>query len=212
MAAGSPEQILKVALQAAEGATIYADDGHTSVKEIGLLNEQWVHSFIGDAISRHLRDNYAQQKDQPYVTYESIAGWLDDYFSKRSRGPYANGLTDRTRFDLAVWRKAKGLSGLIEIKDEPVMAHYSRSRDTEKLIGALRRWPELRWGIFIFSVRATSNYPDDKKLLDHMSRKREKVFDVIRDVASDYSLRIMTGKCDPKTCRLVQWSGAIIRR
>jgi hypothetical protein len=212
VSAGSPESILAVALTAAEASTVYADDGHTSVKEIGILNEQWAQSFVGDAISRQLRERYAHAKPQPYVTYETKASWLDYYFPNRSRGPYAKRLTDRSRFDLAVWKKTNGISGLIEIKDEPVMGSYSKSRDTEKLIGALRRWPDLRWGIFLFSTRATSNYEDDRKLAEHIEKKRDSVESVVSKVDSNFTCEFVHRNSNSKKCRLVHWSGAIIRR
>jgi hypothetical protein len=212
VSAGSPESILSVALEAAEASTIYADDGHTPVKDVGILNEQWAQSFVGDAISRHLRDSYAHQKMQPYVTYETKVSWLEHYFPKSSNGPYANGLTHRSRFDIAVWRKSNGVAGLIEIKDEPVMGAYSKSRDTEKLIGALRRWPDLRWGIFIFSTRATANYEDDCKLSSNIENKRGSVEAVVRKVASKFNVAFVHRDSDIKSSRLVHWSGAIIRR
>ncbi len=201
-----------MALAAAEASTVYADDGHTSVKDIGLLNEQWSQSFVGDAISRHLRESYAYAKPQPYVTYETNAGWLDYYFPKRSPGPYANRLTDRSRFDIAVWKKTNGISGLIEIKDEPVMGSYSKSRDTEKLIGALRRWQDLRWGIFLFSIRATSNYEDDRKLAEHIEKKRISVESAVSKVDRNFTCEFVHRNSDSKESRLVHWSGAIIRR
>ena len=211
MSASRPRSILKVALAAAEKATFDSDEGATSVKQLGLLNEQWAQSYVGHAISRHLQQAYEIEDSWPLVTYETSAAWIDYFVPERSPGPYATGLGDKSRFDLTVWHKNRTIEGLVEIKDQPVMEQYSKSRDPGKLVAALRRWPTIKWGIFLYSVRATDHYDDDK-MNQHLSAKIDRVDSAVQVI--DKRFKVAFDRLNPqaRSTKCVMWSGAIIRR
>jgi len=210
-ASSRPKAILRIALDAAVQATLDSGEDRTSVKDLGLLNEQWVQSYVGDAISRHLQAVYGPEKTQPFVTYETNAAWIDYFAAERSSGPYAKGLGDKSRFDLTVWGRNRTIEGLIEIKDQPVMETYSRARDPKKIMAALRKWPNLKWGLFLFSVRATDHY-DDEKMDLHLNNKISKVEGAVSDLDKRFKFTFERQDMKARSTKCVVWCGVIVRR
>jgi hypothetical protein len=82
------------------------------------------------------------------------------------------------RFDIVVWSKGGSVAGLIEIKDQPVMQNYTQIADPKKICDALRRWPDVRWGLFLFSVRSSGASRGEAIALE-LRRKCEAVFSSI---------------------------------
>jgi hypothetical protein len=211
--ATNPERLLRVALGAARQASRDSDEHNLSVHEIGYLNEQWVQSYIGDAISRHLFSSYKTKASRPFVTYETCVSWLEYFFDqKRSRGRVPGKLTDRSRFDLTVWSKSGKSVGLIEVKDEPIMVAYSKTSDPSKLVGALKRWESLRWGIFLYSTRnATKKTGTDRK--NHLRDKSQAVFDVIKTkFGKSVSLNYVVSDILREDDAQVLWAGVVFER
>ncbi len=206
--------MLRVALEAAETASYEANESDLTTKQIGMLNEQWVHSYVGHAISDHLLASYKIKEEdrRPFVTYETSAGWLNDICHDISPGPYANGLKPGNRFDLAVWSKGDRLAGLIEIKHQPIMQKYASVHDCEKLMAGLRKWGDMRWGMFLYSVRASKDC-DGAELDAHLSKKADKVDDHIEDCIQD-GLRVSFAPrwLKQRSAEKMLWCGAVIQR
>lgn len=176
----SAGKLLGVALEAARQGSVDCDESDLNAKDVGLLNEQWTQSYVGDAISRYLRSFYQAEGGRPYVTYETTVSWLEYFFDqKRSPGPVPGKLSDRRRFDLSVWSKSGKAIGVIEIKNEPLMSGYSKSNDPGKIVGALRRWQNLQWGMFIFCVRNNTK-KEGSVLAKHLKERAEATFDFVQ--------------------------------
>jgi hypothetical protein len=207
------ERIVEVALQATDFATIDAEDDRLSAREVGLLNEQWIQSYVGDAISRYLRHMHGEEHAKPFVTYETTVAWLEHFFGEtRGPGRIAGKLSDRQRFDITVWPANRAPVGLIEIKNEPIMSAYSRTADSQKLAGALRRWGTLRWGIFLFCVRNNTS-KEGAVMKEHLHLMVQKTFDAIQGAVNGIartSLKVSNKLHDDE--RQIMWAGAIIRR
>lgn len=207
------EYILEKALAAAHQSTISADEDKLSAHEIELLNEQWVQSYVGDAISRHLRHIHGEDHGRPFVTYETSVAWLEHFFGQPRRpGRIAGKLSDRQRFDITVWPADRAPIGLIEIKNEPIMSAYSRTADSEKLVGALRRWKSLRWGMFLFCARNNTSKEGGAKK-EHLHAMIDKTFQAVQEAvhrSARTSLKISEVVQDDE-CQMM-WAGIIIRR
>lgn len=148
--------ILDRALRAANEATKDAGRHTASSRCEELLNEQWVQSYVGIAINDLLRDRYVSE--ETFVSFETSVSWLEDFISRpRGAGCIPGKLRDRQRFDITVWSKGGSVAGLIEIKDQPILSARALSSDPKKICDALRRWPSLRWGMFLFSVRSSES-------------------------------------------------------
>lgn len=169
-------KILTVALAAGSRSSIEAWDHNLTSDEIGLLNEQWAQSYIGIEINDCLRKSYANAADKSFVSFETSVSWLEGFLGeKRGPGRIPGSLRDRQRFDVTVWSKGGRVAGLVEIKDQPIMQEYSRTADPGKICRALKRWPSIRWGMFLFSVRSSGSNRF-KSLRDELDVKRDKVF------------------------------------
>lgn len=203
-------RIAKIALDAANQATIDSDEHNLSVCELGQLNEQWIHSYVGYAISRHLQVEYGGDDRLPFVTYETSVSWLEYFFDqKRSSGPIRGRLSDRRRFDITVWSRDRKAMGLIEIKYQPIMSTYSRTTDPEKLLGALRRWDSLRWGMFLYCTRNNSGR-DGEELLKHLKESSKRTFHVIEKALSGRA-RLSYRASDVDEAQAL-WAAVLIRR
>ena len=207
------KRILDIALDAADRATVNSEEHDLTVKEMGLLNEQWTQSYVGDAISRELRRIFGGDGDRPFVTYETSVSWLDHFFKKhRGPGRIPGGLSERQRFDITVWPMKRPPLGLIEIKNEPIMSAYSRRSDAKKLHGALRRWTSLRWGIFLFCTRNNTSKKGDA-VCEHLEKLAEDTFSAIREVIGKSAhISTETSKMVRQEGRQMMWAGVIITR
>lgn len=207
------ERILEVAIEAADFATVDAEEDRLNARQIGLLNEQWIQSYVGDAISRHLRYLNGEEHCRPFVTYETSVAWLEHFFGeKRGPGRIAGKLSERQRFDITVWSANRVPVGLVEIKNEPIMSSYSRTADSQKLVGALRRWGTLRWGIFLFCARNNTKKAG-AVMKRHLHLMAQKTFEAIQDAVDGKartSLTMSKSLHDDK-CKMM-WAGVIIRR
>ena len=139
-----------------------------------LLNEHWCQSYVGIAINERLREQYGYH-DDAFVTFETSVAWIEKYTAARRRGRKPGNLTDRQRFEILVWSKGGVPAGIVEVKDDPVMQAYFCQADPKKLEAALKRWAEIRWGIFLFSVRPRLSVTNPKCRL-RLAEKRDKVF------------------------------------
>lgn len=201
---------MKIALDAADQATIDSDEHDLSARELGLLNEQWIHSYVGDAISRHLQAAYDGAHCRPFVTYETSVSWLEYFIDQeRTRGRIPGKLSDRRRFDLTVWSRDRQAMGLIEIKYQPIMSTYSRTSDPEKLLGALRRWDSLRWGMFLYCTRNNSGR-DGEKLLKHLKESSKRTFNLIEEALSGRAR--LSYKVSDVIERQALWAAVLVRR
>lgn len=145
---------LDVILKAACSAAYDAGRHDLRPNELKLLNEQWTHSYVGIAINDELRRRH--QSDSSFITFETSVGWMEEICGVEGRAGRPPGvLSPRQRFDLVVWSKGGSPVGLVETKDQPLISNYAQTADPKKICGALRRWPSLRWGAFLLSLRAS---------------------------------------------------------
>ena len=204
------KKLLKWAVEAACEASQDSGSHTQSVQEPYLLNEQWVHSYVGIAINDHLRRVYKKPKEY-FVTFETCVSWIEDFFGEeRGRGRKRGRLRDRQRFDVVVWSEGGQISGLIEIKDQPIMQKYSQISDPVKLIGALRRWPKLKWAIFLFSVR-TTKVMGTAGVASALAGKSKFVFDAIEGVVPEWTTSTYPRRVSGKGSQ-VMWCGVLFER
>lgn len=202
--------IVKIALDAADQATIDSDEHDLSVRELGLLNEQWIHSYVGDAISRHLQAAHGGDHRRPFVTYETSVSWLEYFIDqKRTCGRIRGKLSDRRRFDVTVWSRDRRATGLIEIKYQPIMSTYSRTTDPVKLLGALRRWDSLRWGMFLYCTRNNSGR-DGEELVKHLKVSSKRTFHAIEKALSGRAR--LSYRASDVVERQALWAAVLIQR
>jgi hypothetical protein len=205
----SDRETLHSALCAASEATVDAATHTTSAREMDLLNEQWAQSYVGLALNDLLRKRYRDASGS-FVTFETSVTWLDGYLPDYVRsGPRPGGLRDRQRFDVVVWSKGGGVAGLVELKDTPVMSRYAESSDPRKLCGALRRWPSLRWSIFLFSIRSSKT--TNSLIEGDLCGKRDASLGRIRKVAGDF-WRTWDSFVVPAKGSRVMWVGVLFRK
>lgn len=174
------------------------------------LNEQWSQSYVGLGLNDELRRRYGNG-EAAYVSFETCVSWLEDFAGhKRGPGCPPGRLRKGQRFDIVVWSKGWKVAGLIEIKDQPVMQSYSQTSDPKKLCGALRRWPSIRWAMFLFSVRSsgTRKY---QNVVTELEAKSRKVFAGIEEVVPGWMTMAKTLVVDGRGSKLL-WGGAIFRR
>lgn len=177
--------------------------------EMGALNEQWVHSYVGFGINRYLASSYKGDFDRPFVTYELSVNWLDYFLDRRRPGPLPTGLSEKSRFDICVWSKGFKPVGLVEIKDEPIMQEYSRGRDPEKISSALRKFPSLKWGIFLFSVRVSDERRHDQ--ISHIDEKIRLVCETSDEWSGYTRSRLIKGPFDKLSGQKVRWAALVYR-
>jgi len=208
----SERKLAEIIVKAAREASIDCDQHNLSAKQVGQLNEQWIQSYVGDAISRHLRDFYKSDGQRPYVTYETTAGWIR-YFFDQKNAPVRRHvkLTEKSRFDLTVWSKSGKIVGLIEIKNEPLMSGYSKSRDPDKIISALHEWDYLNWGIFLFCSR-NNTQKTGEKLNDHLYAMVDKTFShVERHFGRHADLNLVTSELFEGDDAQCLWAAVIMK-
>ncbi|HEX8624888.1 MAG TPA: hypothetical protein VF782_07395 [Allosphingosinicella sp.] len=211
MSRARPEyEILNAALEAACRSSWEAGMHTLSCRDQFLLNEQWSQSYVGLAFNDVLRRCYGN-KEAAYVTFETCVSWLED-FAGQERGPGRppGRLRKGQRFDIVVWSKGWKVAGLVEIKDQPVVESYAHTADPTKLCGALRRWPSIRWGMFLFSVRSSGGrkYPSIQAELE---AKSGKVFTAIEKALPRMVRAKRTRLVEGRGSRLL-WCGAIFRK
>jgi hypothetical protein len=201
--------LLQRALRAACHATRDADTQATSAREMQQLNEQWAQSYIGFALNDLFRSEYGKSRE-PYVTFETSVSWLDGYIVAHDRpGPRPGSLKPRQRFDVVAWSKGGSVAGLVELKDRPVMSRYAELADPRKLCGALRRWPTVRWSMFIFSIRSAK--ATRATIESNLEEKRDAAFTRIREIVGDF-WSTSESKTVPAKGSRVMWAGAVFRK
>jgi hypothetical protein len=202
-------ELLRCALEAACRASWEADHHTQSSRERLLLNEQWAQSYIGFDLNDLLRERYAS-REGGYVTFETCVNWLEGFIGEeRGPGRIAGSLRSRQRFDIVLWSKGGRPAAVIEIKDQPVMQSYSRLADPLKLCGALRRWPSLRWAMFLFSVRTVAG-GTKAEVNDRLRRKAGEVFAAI-EVELPGRVTCKRSLAVPGQGSKLLWAGAVFR-
>lgn len=190
-----PFDVLYHALEAADHACDDRPALPASRMSSLTLNEPWVQSFVSFRLNDHLRGRYNDNHD--YITFETCVNWLDVMLLQNDPCP-TNRLTGRQRFDLCVWSKGMEVTGLIEIKNQPVAHHRSYQSDLEKLSYALERWPKLKWGIFLYGM------PKDRKA------RAKYIQDIVCSEFSKKKWRIYSPR--PRSTNSSTWLGFLIRR
>ncbi|PSJ40594.1 hypothetical protein [Allosphingosinicella deserti] len=205
---GIDRDILEAALDAACESTSDAATHTETPAERDLLNEQWAQSYIGLALNDMFRQRYSNDK-AGYVSFETTVSWLDGYLPAPTKpGPRPGGLTARQRFDAVLWSKGGKATGLVELKDRPFMGRYAESSDPQKLCGGLRRWPTLRWAMFLFSIRCPAK---SKCIDDDLAAKRDDILMRIRKDVGDF-WRVSSSKIVPGRGSRTMWVGVVFRR
>ena len=69
-------EILTAALRAASRSSIETGEHDLTSREIGLLNEQWVQSYVRIGINDCLRKSYAEAAGKSFVSFEMTVSWL----------------------------------------------------------------------------------------------------------------------------------------
>lgn len=202
-------QILHCALKAACDATRDAGTHTTSAREMDMLNEQWAQSYVGLALNDFFRRRY-KDRHGSYVTFETSVRWLDGYLPDHDRpGPRPGSLSDRQRFDIVAWSKGGSVGGLLELKDTPMMGRYGEAADPRKLCGALRRWPALRWSMFLFSMRTPKTTP--ATIEADLRKKRNAACQRIRATVGEFWRTSDSQSVAARGSRLM-WAGVVFRR
>jgi hypothetical protein len=174
-----------------------------------LLNEQWAQSYVGLGLNDLFRRRY-QDDEGGFVTFETSVRWLDGYLPDHGRpGPRPGSLSDRQRFDIIAWSKGGSVAGIVELKDTPVMSRYAEASDPAKLCGALRRWPSVRWSMFLFSIRSAKHKQGE--IAADLLKKRDGAFQRIRATVGEF-WRICGSQTVAARGSRVMWGGVIFRK
>ncbi len=171
-------ETVKLILEAAERATIDAEEGNYHKNASwGIPNEQWTQSYVADALSVAVRKKFPEYGSAAVTTLETNVSWLQYFAHGISSGKMRHSVTDRSRYDIAVWDYGKNRTfyGLIELKNDPNMSGWSYWRDIEKIESALMKWRNVKWGIFIFSIRSVKSKDIDEYFKKMILKNREKI-------------------------------------
>lgn len=201
--------ILHAALDAAIASCHDAGTHEYSTADKFQLNEQWCQSYIGFAINDCLRKEF--DDDGGFVTFETSVGWLKNFANSAPVGGRPRGaFSDRGRYDLVAWDNKGRPSGVIEIKDVSNLASSAVEKDCLKIQAAIDKLDTVRWGLFLFSVRASAGRSVDR-ISEQLDSKSKKITDAIYRRFPNHAVRHEQSSSEQlDQCRMA-WTGVLFQ-